>query len=76
MNHLHRIGIEISNREEISSEIFPKKKRKIEPENDCVSNDDKVPVMASDEFEKAEDEAQPQQDKIYERGIFFETSGT
>ena len=61
-NHLHRIGIEISNREEISNETSPRKKRKIEPENDYVSNDDRVPVMASDEFEKAEEEAQPQQD--------------
>ena len=62
MNHLHRIGIEISNREEISNETSPRKKRKIEPENNYVSDDDRVPVMASDEFEEAEEEAQPQED--------------
>ena len=49
-------------REEISYEISPRKKRKIEPENDYVSDDDRVSVMASDEFEEAEEEAQPQQD--------------
>ena len=45
-------------REETSYETSPRKKRKIEPENDYVSDDDRVSVMASDEFE----EAQPQQD--------------
>ena len=49
-------------REEISYETSPRKKRKIEPENDFVSDDDRVSVMASDEFEEAEEEAQPQQD--------------
>ena len=49
-------------REEISYEIFPRKKRKIEPENDYVFDGDRVSVMASDEFEEAEEEAQPQQD--------------
>ena len=49
-------------REEISYEISPRKKRKIEPENDYVSDDDRVSVMASDEFEEVEEEAQPQQD--------------
>ena len=49
-------------REETSYETSPRKKRKIEPENDYVSGDDRVSVMASDEFEEAEEEAQPQQD--------------
>ena len=49
-------------REEISYETSPRKKRKIEPENDYISDDDRVSVMASDEFEEAEEEAQPQQD--------------
>ena len=49
-------------REEISYETSPRKKRKIEPKNDYVSDDDRVSVMASDEFEEAEEEAQPQQD--------------
>ena len=49
-------------REETSYETSPRKKRKIEPENDFVSDDDRVSVMASDEFEEAEEEAQPQQD--------------
>ena len=49
-------------REEISYETSPRKKRKIEPENDYVSDDDRVSVIASDEFEEAEEEAQPQQD--------------
>ena len=49
-------------REEISYETSPRKKRRIEPENDYVSDDDRVSVMASDEFEEAEEEAQPQQD--------------
>ena len=49
-------------REEISYETSPRKKRKIEPENDHVSDDDRVSVMASDEFEEAEEEVQPQQD--------------
>ena len=49
-------------REEISYETSPRKKRKIEPENDYVSDDDRVSVMASDEFEEAEEEAQPQED--------------
>ena len=43
-------------REEISYETSPRKKRKIEPENDYVSDDDRVSVMASDEFEEAEEE--------------------
>ena len=47
--------------EEISYETSPRKKRKIKPENDYVSDDDRVSVMASVEFEEAE-EAQPQQD--------------
>ena len=41
-------------REEISYETSPRKKRKIEPDNDYVSDDDRVSVMASDEFEEAE----------------------
>ena len=49
-------------REELSYGTSPRKKRKIEPENDYVSDDDRVSVMASDEFEEAEEEAQPQQD--------------
>ena len=49
-------------REEISYETSPRKKRKIEPENDYVSDDDRVSVMASDEFEEVQEEAQPQQD--------------
>ena len=49
-------------REEISYETSPGKKRKIEPKNGYVSDDDRVSVMASDEFEEAEEEAQPQQD--------------
>ena len=49
-------------REEISYETSPRKKRKIEPENDYVPDDDRVSVMASDDFEEAEEEAQPQQD--------------
>ena len=49
-------------REEISYETSTRKKRKIEPENDYVSVDDRVSVMASDEFKEAEEEAQPQQD--------------
>ena len=49
-------------REETSYETSPRKKRKIEPENDYASDDDRVSVMASDEFEEAEEEAQPQQD--------------
>ena len=49
-------------REEISYETFPGKKRKIEPKNDYVSDDDRVSVMASDEFEEAEEEALPQED--------------
>ena len=49
-------------REEISYETSPGKKRKIEPENDYVSDDDRVSVMASDEFEEAEEEALPQED--------------
>ena len=49
-------------REEISYETSPRKKRKIEPENDYVPDDDRVSVMASDEFEEAEEEAQPQED--------------
>ena len=49
-------------REETSYETSPRKKRKIEPENDYVSDHDRVSVMASDEFEEAEEEAQPQQD--------------
>ena len=49
-------------REEISYETSTTKRRKIEPENDYVSDDDRVSVMASDEFEEAEEKAQPQQD--------------
>ena len=49
-------------REETSYETSPRKKRKIEPENDYVSDNDRVSFMASDEFEEAEEEAQPQQD--------------
>ena len=52
-------------REETSYETSPRKKRKIEPENDYVSDDDRVSVMASDEFEEAEEEAQPQQDYAF-----------
>ena len=49
-------------REEMSNETSPGKKRKIEPQNDYVSDDDRVSVMASDEFDEAEEEAQPQKD--------------
>ena len=42
----------------MSNETSPGKKRKIEPQNDYVSDDDRVCVMASDEFDDAEEEAQ------------------
>ena len=51
-------------REEISNETSPRKKRKIEPKNDYVSDDDRVSVMASDELEEAEEEAHPQEDYV------------
>ena len=49
-------------RGKVSYETSPRKKRKIEPENDYVFDDDRVSVMAIDEFEEAEQEAQPQED--------------
>ena len=55
-------------REETSSETSPRKKRKIKPQNDYVSNDDRVSVMVTDEFDEAEEEAQPQED--YSSRIF------
>ena len=47
------ISYETSPREEISYETSPRKKRKIKPKNDYVSDDDRVSVMTSDEFEEA-----------------------
>ena len=40
----------------------PRKRRRIQPQNDHVSDDDRVSVMASDKFDEAEEEAQPQED--------------
>ena len=48
--------------EEMSNETSPRKKRKIEPNNDYVSDDDTISVMASDEFDGTEEETQPQED--------------
>ena len=53
-------------REEMSNETSPRKKRKIEPQN--VSDDDRVSVMAGDEFDEAEEEVQPPED--YSSRIF------
>ena len=55
-------------RGEMSNETSPRKRRKIEPQNDYVSDDDRASVMASDEFDEAEEEAQPQED--YSSRIF------
>ena len=50
------------------NEISPRKRRRIQRQNDHVSDDDRVSVMASDEFDEAEEEAQPQED--YSSRIF------
>ena len=55
-------------REETLKETSPRKRKRIQPQNDHVSDDDRVSVMASDEFDKAEEEAQPQED--YSSRIF------
>ena len=55
-------------REETSKETSPRKRRKIQPQNDHVSDDDRVSVMASDEFDEAEEEAHPHED--YSSRIF------
>ena len=55
-------------RGEMSNKTSPTKRRRIEPQNDYVSDDDGVSVMASDEFDEAEEEAQPQED--YSSRIF------
>ena len=52
----------------MSNETSLRKTRKIEPQNDYVSDDDRVSVMASDEFDDSEEEAQPQED--YSSRIF------
>ena len=52
----------ISAREETLNETSPRKRRRIQPQNDHVSDDDRVSVMASHEFDEAEEEAQPQED--------------
>ena len=57
-------------REEISYETSPRKKREIEPENDYVSDDDRVSVMGSDESEEAEEEAEPQPQQDYTSRVF------
>ena len=49
-------------REETLKETSPRKRRRIQPQNDHVFDDDRVSVMASDEFDEAEEEAQPQED--------------
>ena len=48
--------------EEMSNKTSPRKKRKIEPQNDYVFDDDRVSVMASDEFDEAEEKTQTQED--------------
>ena len=55
-------------RKEMLNETSPRKRRRIQPQNDHVSDDDRVLVMASDEFDKAEEAAQPQED--YSSRIF------
>ena len=55
-------GIRARAREETLKETSPRKRRRIQPQNDHVSDDDRVSVMASDEFDEAEEEAQPQED--------------
>ena len=55
-------------RGEMSNETSPGKKRKIQPQNDYDSDDDRISVVASDEFGEAEEEAQPQED--YSSRIF------
>ena len=45
----------------MSNETYPRKRKKIEPQNDYVSDDDRVSDMASDEFDEAEEESQPQE---------------
>ena len=50
------------------NEISPRKRRRIQRQNYHVSDDDRVSVMASDEFDEAEEEAQPQED--YSSRIF------
>ena len=46
---------------ETLNETSPRKRR-IQPQNDHVSDDDRVSVMTSDEFDKADEEAQSQED--------------
>ena len=55
-------------REETLKETSPRKRKRIQPQNECVSDDGRVSVMASDEFDEAEEEAQPQED--YSSRIF------
>ena len=55
-------------REETLKETSPRKRRRIQPHNDRVSDDNRVSVMASDEFNEAEEEAPPQED--YSSRIF------
>ena len=52
----------------MSNETSPRKRRKIEPQNDHVSDDDRVSVMAGDDFEESEEDAQLQED--YSSRIF------
>ena len=54
--------------EETLNETSPRKRKRIQPQNDHVSDDDRVSVMATDEFDKAEEEAQPHED--YSSRIF------
>ena len=61
-------GIRARGREETLKETTPRKRRRIQPQNDHVSDDDRVSVIASDEFDEAEEEAQPQED--YSSRIF------
>ena len=44
------------------NETSSRKRSRIQPQNDHVSDDDRVSVMAGDEFDEAEEEAQPQED--------------
>ena len=64
-NHLlsqDKHGIRARAREETLKETSPRKRRWIQPQNDHVSDDDRVSVMASDEIDEAEEEVQPQED--------------
>ena len=45
--------------EKTLNKTSPTKRRWIQPQNGHVSDDDRVQVMASDEFDEAEEEAQP-----------------